>query len=184
MRQIFYFAIFLSILGVYSCGSDKKKDNKPSLEELKKRVNVFEDSLNSKQKSNQSIVSLEKIELINRLLDIYHNYPENDLSASCLDKVHMIYSGLGAYDRSAAYADTLLTKYPKYKNRALVLESQASNYDIFLTPRDTARVRLYYSTLLKEYPKLDPEKIKSIKDRLKQNHLSFDEYINFQLQSK
>ncbi|MBU2019295.1 MAG: hypothetical protein KJ941_06595, partial [Bacteroidetes bacterium] len=139
-------------------------------------------SLQLKQKNGKEVVSLDRIELINRCLAIYRNYPDDQMAPAAIDKVHMIYSGIGAYTESAAYADTILENYPKYANRALVLESQASNYDIFVQPRDSSKVRLYYSILLKENPKMNKEKRDGIQERLKMNHLDFDAYLNTQIE--
>lgn len=162
-----------------ACGdsSKDKKAEKPTLEELKKAITHMHDSILDLQKSNKKVESLHRIELINRLLAVYRNYPENDFSAECLDKVHMLYAAMEAPEYSAAYADTILEKFPKYKNRALILESQGANYDVFITPRDSSKVRKYYSMLLKEFPNLDKEKKDGIIKRLKSNNLTFDEYV-------
>ena len=182
MNRIFSIAILTITIVLTSCGDDKSKKDKPSLDELKASIKQWEDSLTKKQNAGVEVISLDRIELINRCLAIYRNYPESDLAPASLDKVHMIFSGLGAYDNSVAYADTLIKEYPKYINRALVLESQASNYDIFIQPRDSSKVRFYYNLLLKEYPKIAKDKVQGIKDRLKMNQLSFDDYINHQME--
>ncbi len=164
-----------------ACGGDKSNQaDKVSKEDLKASIKVMEDSLNTLQKDlpkTKEIPNLTKFELINRLLDYYHAYPEDDYAAQCLDKVHMAYSGMGIHARSIEYGDTLLMKYPNYINRAMVLESQGSNYDIFVQPRDTEKVKYYYSLLLKENPKMEKEKKEGIEDRLKHLNLTFDEYI-------
>ena len=72
-------------------------------------------------------------------------------------------------------------KYPNYINRALVLESQGSTYDIFLQPRDTSKVRYYYELLLKENPKMEKDKREGIKDRLIHIDMNFDEFINYKM---
>ena len=120
------------------------------------------------------------MELINRHIAYFKAYPEDDFSAECLDKVHMIYSGMGAYQKSASFADSLLEKFPKYAGRSLILQSQASNYDIFLVPRDTTKVRVYYDMLLGG-ESLDMEvwrEREAIELRLKFLHLDFDRYID------
>jgi hypothetical protein len=73
--------------------------------------------------------------------------------------------------------------YPNYKNRALVLESQGSSFDVFPEIRDTAKVRYYYTLLLKENPKMNREKTKGIKERLQHLNLTFDQYIDFKMKS-
>lgn len=186
MKYTWILLLFLST-AITSCGGNEKKvaeDEKPSKEELIEKINYMEDSLKaltSQLKEIKQIPNLTRMELINRLLDFYHYYPEDKFAPECLDKVHMTYSGMGVYIRAVEYADTLLEKYPDYVNRALVLESQGSSYDIFIQPRDSAKVRYYYELLLKENPKMDKAKRNGIKDRLKYNHLNFDQYIDKQM---
>lgn len=174
--RVFVFS-FLA-LTIYSCGNNK--DGRPDQEELKSKIENIEDSLKKLQTEESAYNQIPKsarIEQVNRLLDFYHNYPEEPFAAECLDKVHMVYSGMNDYYMAAKYADTLLNKFPDYPNRAMILESQASNYDIFIEPRDSAKVRYYYEILLKEYPKLEKEKRNDIRKRLKYNDLTFNEYL-------
>lgn len=175
----------LLALAIYSCGNDESEAGaKPTKEELLSNIKVMEDSLKGLQANlnkTKQIPNLTHFELINRLLDYYHNYPEDPYSAECLDKVHMKYSGLGIHLRAAQYADTLLIKYPKYVNRAMVLESQASTYDVFIEPRDKSKVKYYYGLLLKENPNLDKEKREGIEDRLRHIDLTFDQYIEYKM---
>lgn len=178
------FVFGLTVLLIFAaCGNDKKDGNdapKPSKEELRGSIKQMEDSLKGLQANLseiKQIPNLTRIELINRLLAFYYNYPEDTYAAECLDKVHMTYSGMNVHEKAIAYADTLLNKYPKYVNRAMILESQGSSYDIFMQPRDSAKVRYFYQMLLNENPSMDKDKRTGIKDRLKNNHLNFDQYI-------
>lgn len=178
---------FLALLVACGGGSEEGgKDEKPSKEELVDKIKKMEDSLKYLQANMDAVKqvpNLTRIEFINRLLDYYHNYPEDDYAAECLDKVHMVYSGMNVHVRAVQYADTLLEKYPKYVNRALVLESQGSSYDIFMQPRDSAKVRYYYELLLRENPGMDNEKRMGIKERLKYNHLNFDQFVDMKMKS-
>jgi len=180
-----FFIVLGLIFGIYSCGNDTAKEGeKPTKEELISNIKVMEDSLRGSQASlsrTKQIPNLTHFELINRLLDYYHNYPEDIYAAECLDKVHMKYSGMGIHVRAVEYADTLLNKYPEYVNRAMVLESQGSTYDIFIQPRDTGKVRYYYELLLKENPKMEKDKREGIKDRLKHIDMTFDEFIKYKM---
>jgi hypothetical protein len=188
VASVFRIGFLAFSLVLYSCGSSNqnKKGEKPSRDELKARINVMEDSikrLQSNLNTIKQIPNLTHYELINRLLDYYHFYPEDDYAAECLDKVHMKYTGLNIPSKAAEYADTLLQKYPRYPNRALVLESQGSTFDAFLQPRDTSKVRYYYELLLKENPSMDKQKRKEIKERLKHLSLTFDQYIEYKMNS-
>lgn len=182
--KLFFIATFLFTM-LYSCGSKNEADTeKPSKEELIGRIKEMEDSLKGLQANLneiKQIPNLTHFELINRLLDFYHYYPEDVYAAECLDKVHMKYSGLNIHQRAVQYADTLLEKYPDYVNRAMVLESQGSTYDVFITPRDTAKVRYYYELLLKENPKIDKDKREGIQDRLKHLDMNFDQFIDYKM---
>jgi tetratricopeptide (TPR) repeat protein len=181
--------LFISVVAIVAvaCSTNSKDEkDKPSKSELKAKIKEMEDSLvqlQSDLSTTKQIPNLTHFELINRLLDYYHNYPEDPISAEYLDKVHMKYSGLNIYDQAVKYADTLLMNYPNYKNRALVLESQGSSFDVFPEIRDTAKVRYYYNLLLKENPKMNREKINGIKERLQHLNLTFDQYIDFKMKS-
>jgi hypothetical protein len=76
-----------------------------------------------------------------------------------------------------------LEKFPKYVNRALVLESQGSAYDIFIQPRDTSKVRKYYTMLLEENPKMEKDKAEGIRDRLRHLDMNFDQFIEYKMKS-
>ena len=182
---VFFFGLMV-FFGLNSCSDSSVKSDKPSKEDLKARIKEMEDSLKGLQVNIheiKQIPNLTHFELINRLLDFYHYYPEDTYSAECLDKVHMKYSGMNIHQRAVQYADTLLEKFPKYVNRALVLESQGSAYDIFIQPRDTAKVRKYYTMLLEENPKMKKDKAAGIRDRLKHLDMNFDQFIEYKMQS-
>jgi hypothetical protein len=186
MKYTWVLLVMLTV-GLASCGGSEKSNSegeKPSKEELLNKITQMEDSLKgltSQLRDIKQIPNLTRMELINRLLDFYRYYPEDELAPECLDKVHMAYSGMGVYVRSVEFADTLLSKYPNYANRAMILESQGSSYDIFMEPRDSAKVRYYYELLLKENPKMDKDKREGIKERLRNNNLTFDQFIDKQL---
>lgn len=126
-------------------------------------------------KKAAKITSLAQIELINRLTTYSRAYPKDTLSADCLFKIHMIYEQLRAPLEARAYADTLLERFPKYKNRSLLLESLASSYDIN-SPRDTTKVRYYFNLLLQE-PQISKQQKLDINKRLANIALTFEQYI-------
>jgi hypothetical protein len=182
MKKVLGISLMVLIGLIYSCGNDSQ--NKKIKEELISSIKEMEDSLNHMQvnvNQNTQIPSVAHQELINRLLTYYHNFPEDQKSAEYLDKVHMKYSGLNMHDKAVKYADTLLEKYPKYVNRAMVLESQGFSYDAFILPRDPKKVRYYYELLLKENPKMDKEKFDGLQERLKHLEMTFDEYCEYQM---
>ena len=161
---------------LYSCGNNPKVDEK-SREALKTKITQMEDSISALQKkSSQPLPNLTSIELINRLTAYYTAFPKDEYSADCLFKIHMKFSELNAEEKALAYGDTLLIGFPNYKNRDFLLESMASTYDLLIEPRDTSKVRYYYSLLLKE-KKLPKEKREGIENRLKHLDLDFFAYI-------
>ena len=186
--RIFAF-IIVAVLFIIVRLEMKKLKDKPSIApkalnklKLKMSVIVMEDSISALQKNPitaNSIPNLTQIELINRLKLYYKNFPNDDYSAECLFKIHIKYSDLKAHKDAMAYGDTLLSKFPNFKNRDFLLESMASSYDVIIEPRDTTKVRKYYSLLLKEST-LPPEKRQDISLRLKHMELNFFEFIDFQ----
>jgi len=166
----------LSLFFLFSCGNPTEQKGKK--ENLRERITSYEDSLANLQKDPQKaaqITSLAQIELINRLRTYTKAFPQDTFSADCLFKIHMIYEHLRAPREARAYGDTLLERFPDYKNRLLVIESLGSSYDIN-APRDTAMVRKYYNLLLQE-PKMPTQKKKDIKARLARLDLTFEDYI-------
>ena len=186
-RNFVVFSILI-LMNLVACKTEEAKDKKStaskalSKEELKTAVKYMEDSITalySNPKTANSIPNLTQIELINRLKLYYKNFPNDDYSAECLFKIHIKYSDLKAHKDAMAYGDTLLSKFPNFKNRDFLLESMASSYDVIIEPRDTTKVRKYYSLLLKEST-LPPEKRQDISLRLKHMELNFFEFIDFQ----
>ena len=166
----------LSLFFLLSCGNPTEQKSKK--DNLRERITSYEDSLAKLQKDPQKaaqITSLAQIELINRLRTYTKAFPRDTFSADCLFKIHMIYEHLRAPREARAYGDTLLERFPDYKNRLLVIESLGSSYDIN-APRDTAMVRKYYNLQLQE-PKMPTQTKKDIKARLARLDLTFEDYI-------
>ena len=175
LNRHFVFLSFFMLLSLVSCNNQDAKDNEISAEkpltkgELIQSIKYMEDSIIALQKNPKTaskIPSLTQLELINRLKRYYTNFPNDAYSADCLFKIHIKYSDLKAQKEAMAYGDTLISKFPNFKNRDFLLESMASSYDVVIEPRDTAKVRKYYNMLLKE-KNLTLEKRQDIMVRLK-----------------
>jgi hypothetical protein len=169
------FSIVLTVVLV-SCNANNSNGKEPvkvSRTSLKEKIKEMEDSLMKFQnvKVSPALLSLSQMELINRLTNYYRNYPEDPYAADCLFKVLIKYSDMGAYRKSVAYGDTILQKFPSFENRDFILESNASTYDVFIEPRDTAMVRKYYNMLLTDV-NFSKQKKKEIRKRLA--HLEMD----------
>jgi len=175
--------LLLSSLWLAACSSNDEKKVSTELvispKSMKERILQMEDSIAKLDPSQTSpaAYNLSQIELINRLEEYFKLYPKDSYSADCLFKLHMIYSGLNAQRKSVAYGDSLLRNFPHYANRTLLLESMASAYDMFITPRDTASVRRYYLLLLKD-EKYPSTKKREVKERIKYLHLSWMDFAN------
>lgn len=168
--------LFLTGIFLTSCGTNATEKGKK--ETLKEAIHTYEDSLSKLQmdpEKAKEITSLAQIELVNRYKAYFQAFPQDTSSADYIFKTHMIYESMAAPREARAYADTLLQRFPNYKNRILVIESLGSSYDIN-EPRDTAMVRKYYNLLLKD-PKVESAKKKDIRARLSKLDLTFEQYI-------
>ena len=178
MKQI---ALFFSILVfLFSCGNEKTDSVDENKSELKKEIIESISMLEKKGTENTNgITETDREELIKSLKNFYTNFPNDEKTPHCLDKLQMIYSSTGDYQKSIEYSEIIIKKFPNYVNRALIIENQAANYDIFISPRDSSKVRYYYELLLKENNKLDADKKSDIQKRLANNHLNFNQYVDF-----
>lgn len=185
------YLIAIGMILLISCGEDSKKQIEndpefykteiPSADELRKGIVVLEDSImrmsENRENVRKQLPNLTRQELIERALLLYRNYPEDKDAAASLDKVHMSYSTMEAYVLAAKYADTLIRNYPKYKERARVIESVASHYDYFVKPWDGEKVQFYYELLLKDYPNLTDEKKEDVQYRLDNMEFTLEELM-------
>lgn len=158
--------------------ADQIKGASMSNEGLKNAIKQMEDSIVTMQKTNKNIPSLAQIELINRLKLFYQAFPTDKYAADCLFKIHIKYSDLNSQKNAMAYGDTLLKNFPNYSNRDFLLESMGSSYDVVIEPRDTSKVRYYYTMLLKEGA-ISAAKREDLKLRLKYIKLDFFKYTDF-----
>ena len=176
------FVLFSFVL--IQCNSGEKKENeKPGQADLKKRINVMDDSLKVLYKElmndpTKQIPSLAIYETINRYLEFYKNYPKDVYSATCLDKVQQLYLQEKVYEKSLEYTDTLLVNFPKYEKRAGLLLNAGSTCDML---QDKVNMEKYYKMLLKENPNLNKETRDMVEFRLKHIDLTFDQLIELQM---
>ncbi len=167
-----YLFFILSFTLFFSCKENSSKVNSEKSKELLiNKIKSYENALNKGFSVQASKDSLKMF-----LQKFVHFFPSEENTAVCLDKLQMIYSGENEYLTAAKYVDTLIKEYPKYSNRALIIESQIANYDIFIKPRDTSKVRFYYELLLNENPDMDSVKKQDIQNRLAKLELSYNEF--------
>lgn len=160
-------------LVVAACGGNKNEVS------VHTRIEQYEDSI--RQWGGGQGFKQDRMDFADRyitvLLEAYEEDPENPKTPAYLDRVHMWYATKADAKNAVKWAELLLEKYPGYENREMLLESLAVMYDGEITPRDSVKVREYYMQLLKEFPEMDEENKEAIKERLKYNHLTLDEYI-------
>ena len=169
-----------------SCGENTENpDGRPSSEQLKEEITQTDDSLTlyygqvmDGKRENVPVSTLDKA--IERHLVFYNYYPKDEFAPESLDKVHQLYLQKKEYAKSARMCDTLIKKYPDYKNRKDVYLSAASTYDYML--RDTVNAKKFYNLLLKS-PNLDKDTKQSVAFRLKHIHLTFDEMVELQMKN-
>lgn len=183
---------FILVIGlIASCGNGEDKEDVavyetevPEASVLLEGIKVLEDSvlsLSMDLDGPKQMKSLTHQALVEKLLLLYREYPEHEKAANCLDKVQMAYSSIGIHELAAKFADTLLEKYPSYEGRLLVLESQITNYDEFIKPRNKEKVKEYYGMIFKDFPNLSEEKKADYQFRLDNIDLTFDELIKKQM---
>jgi len=162
-----------------SCGGG---DHTQTKDELIEAFKQYEDSI----KSDVSQISDVKkgVEYAEKCLEIAHKFPNDKDAPKYMDKAHMIFAGLNLHARSALIADSIIMVYPLYENRAMVLQSAATTYDMFLLPRKKDKVKKYYELLLKENPKMPAEQRKDFEYRLAHIDLTFEEMIELQESKK
>lgn len=165
------FGVILLALLVTACGGESAQEAYDSILEKEDSLAVA----STKLKPGELMSAESSIDLIRQLEEFVKNFPDDPHAPECLDKIHMAYTGLQDYKNASLFADRVLKEYPDYVNRVMVLESQAGNYDMFIQPRDTSKVRYYYELLLKE--DISAEKKKDVKKRLDHIDLTFEQYI-------
>lgn len=177
--KLFY--VIATGLLMVACSSDPgtvEKSGEPKKEDLSsmiQEVKLFEDSL---KKSGMQYSQETAVVYAEKCLSVTHRFPKSKEAPKYMDKAHIIFASAGLHQRSVVIADSLILMYPMYKNRAMVLESLAGSYDVFVVPRQKDKVKKYYEMLLQENQKMSAEQRKQIEDRLKYVDLTFEEYVS------
>ena len=169
--------VFILVLIFSSCADSSLKDSRKFTES---QINAIENIQKlegyAKELSLNSVNDVEKLkaklQLIDSLLSYYRSYPKDTLAAVCLDKAHMLYSGMEDYRIAVRYADMVIDQYPNYVNRRMVLESQITNYDIFIKPRNQKKIKKYIELMLNEND-ITEEQREQYEVRLRKNEKSF-----------
>lgn len=156
---------------LFNCGGEE------STADLKATIESLESELNKESATNSAETEVLRDSLTNTLLKCYQSNRKDESAPECLDKLQMIYSAKRDFTTAAKYADTLIEKYPKYANRLLVIESQYTNYDMFIQPRDKEKARYYLEMLLKEDKKMDKQTRADFEYRLEYMDLTIEQLM-------
>jgi hypothetical protein len=168
--------VFSLVFAIFSCGeAEKKSEKKNDLAGMEAALKTYEDSLNVKANGipNPTVA----VAYAEKCLAITHAFPKSKEAPKYMNKAHIIFSSVGLHQRSVIIGDSLIRNYPMYEKRAMVLESLASSYDVFIQPRKKDKVKLYYEMLLREDKAMSTEQKAQIEKRLKYIDLSFEEFI-------
>lgn len=169
MRTSLIIISIIQFLFLGCSSSEAQSELKVSIKEIEREIMVL-----SQNGGDVTIAQKALIDSLSRFVDLYDSDPYAPI---CLDKIHMIHTAKGNYQHAVVIGDMLLDNYPDYANRAMILESQATAYDVFIQPRDTDKITRYYKQLLEEFPDLPKEKKQNIQDRLDNIHLTVEEMI-------
>lgn len=177
-KQLLILAAIASLAAGCSSSGKEAKEKMRTKEVMVEQLKQFEDSLKNNRLDQSSTLVAERY--AEKCLGIYRMFPKSKEAPEYLDKAHVILSGIGLHRTAVLYADTLIEKYPGYKNRPMVLQSIASAYDLFIVPRRKELVEKYYRLLLKENPGMPAEERETIEFRLKHIDLTFEEMIQME----
>lgn len=174
--------LFLFVLFLSACSEEAKAK---SMKEMKSEIEAKEKELSelSESMADADKMLSESEALVDLLLEFYHTYPKETYAAGCLSKVHMTYSRLGEVEKAVAYGDTLLAAYPKYSDRAQIIESQIQSYEMLITPRNVQKIRSYLEMWLKENKNAPAGKIEDMKYHLQFVNMSLEERMRMNMES-
>lgn len=176
--------VLFSVLFVLtSCASGEAVEIRKK-KEIKKDIKAAEAKVT--EASKQGVVTDEFTKsseaLMSALLEYYHGYPKDKYAAECVTKVHMLHSAMGNIEASVAYGDTLLAEFPKYKNRAQVIESQIQAYEMLIEPRNVSKIRGYLEMWLAENKNASKQKIEDMEYHLKFVEMSLEDRMRLNLE--
>jgi len=152
---------------------------KKDVQTIHQRIEQYEDSI-AQWGGGQGLPN-ERNEFADRyiqvLLQAHKEDPQHPKIPEYLDKVHMWYITKNEPQQAVQWANFVIENYPTYPNKKMLIESAAILYDSEIMPRDSTKVRQYYAQLIREFPAMNLADKQAIKERLKYNHLSLQEYI-------
>jgi hypothetical protein len=182
-----FFLVFILLISLNSCNRNinqskvdigyKQADSVKAVVSLKeKNLKSYYQQLMSGEINQDTLPETLMNDLIKEYKLFVQKYPNDSISPFYLDKIHQLYLQDKRYAYAVDWVDTLLLRYPDYKNKTMVLYSAATTTDMFLL--DTIRVKGYYHRMLKECPKLKVDVKSEINRRLKNLKTPYIDYLN------
>lgn len=169
-----FLAIF-SFIALIACSQQMNSNPKTEKEFIQKIQQLEQDVLKQSIEGDTTNLDL-KDSLAATLESFVKTFPKSKDKPLMLDKLQMLYSSQGLYQLAILKTEQLIREFPSYPNRMLVIESQIANYEFFIQPRDTEKIKFYIELLLKEQ-KLSKEKKEQYKKRLKNIDRPIEEII-------
>lgn len=186
MKKIFLLSLIS--IGSFACTSNSQDETisnqeveeKITVEDVKKSIKVMDDSLTNHYKDvmeNGAKLNRTALhEAINRHLELFKRFPEDEGAAASLDKAQQLYEQLRIDEEAKKWRDTLIINYTDFDDRSRVIETQISHYDNF-EAYEPEMIKKYTNMLLKDSANLTAQKVNDLKYRLDNIDLSFMELV-------
>ena len=169
-----YFAVLCLVCALVSCKRSENSDKKTRVGltnyvRVEKRIIKLEDTLHyAYRQLMENQVDTLPINTIHLLESYYLRAFQldkaNQHTSHYLDKLQQLYIQEKKYALSLIWTDTLLTYFPNYKQKAVLLLNAGTTAELFL--KDRKKMKYYYNRLLTEHPKLKKEVVEMVKFRL------------------
>lgn len=175
-----YIIIALLFVATACTDTDDNKKEEVTVSSLKERISIMDDSLavlttDFLEGNIEKIDRLVYHEAINRSIDFYNHFPENEYAPYALEKVSSMYMALKIEEKAADWRDTILVNYPDFDRVLDILELQKAYYDGY-DSYNKEKVEEYIERML-EHDKLSNEKRSDLEYRLEYIDKSFKELI-------
>jgi hypothetical protein len=177
--NILMLVVFSSVIS--ACSSDVNRDEQGADQEvttvlLKERIQEIDDSLKvlfekKMEDDNFQIDRLVYHEGINRCIEFYRTFPENDYAPYAIEKAAGMYDALRITQKAVEWRDTLIANYPNYDRMLFVLEQQKVNYDSFEV-YEPEKIKFYIEKML-QLETLTADKREELEFRLDNINLNF-----------
>ena len=172
MRKL-VLGLFVVLLAV-ACGNKAELDK-----DVEQKIIAYEDSLANMVRN--PLTHQQSEDFIDKYIDVLEKAvkkaPKNVNAPTYMDRLHMLASAKRDLKKSLEYGERIIKDYPDYPNRPMVLKSLAYTYDAEVQPRDTAKVRKYYTIYLEENSGIDVDEKDMIDKRLLMLHVPFDNFL-------